>query len=317
MYTSTPHHLSPSLFFIIFFPYPPFSFRFLTLPPPLVFVPLFPSFPLSLSSFPSSLLLSSSPLFPPCFPVTSISIFCLFPLLHPPLLLISFFLSSLPFAPYNSPPSLLLLSPSSLEILQLCLLPVFHPLLPPFLLSSNICTRFITLSYFSPYLFSKPHISCSLSPSSSPPSIAFFFPSLASYSHLSPSKQALHVKFIFFIFSLSRPQLSPLLYIHCLHLPHSTKNSSLPYPPSPLFLLLISLTQTIKIPTFNQFFPKLPTKFGFPPKMLPTLILFAPKTVLNAPNILFPLRQLTSHKSQTIHKTDNIQDTQQTHLQSL
>ena len=39
--------------------------------------------------------------------------------------------------------------------------------------------------------------------------------------------QALHVKSIFFIFYLSRPKLSPL--IHCLHLPHSTKNSSPPF----------------------------------------------------------------------------------------
>ena len=58
--------------------------------------------------------------------------------------------------------------------------------------------------------------------------------------------------------------------IHCLHLP-STKNSSPPYPPSPLFLLLISLTQTLKIPSNNKLFPKLSTKFCFPPKTLPTL----------------------------------------------
>ena len=104
------------------------------------------SSPSSSSNVPSSFLLSSSPLFPPMLPSLLSPSSASFPP-SPSSSVASFFLSSLPFGPYHSPPSLLLLSPSSLEILQLCPLTVFHPLLPPFLLSSNLCTLF---SHFSP-----------------------------------------------------------------------------------------------------------------------------------------------------------------------
>ena len=287
--------LSPSS---AFFPllHPPPLLLFLTLLPPLCSL----SFsPFSASTLPFSLF-SSFLLSSPCFPVTFITIFCLFPLFFPFFILLrcfSFFLSLLPpLCPLSFSPFSTSTLPFSLEILQLYLLPV--RLSPSF---APVSTLFQPLYFFShsPIFLSisllHSHISCSLSPPCLfPPPIAFFFPSLASCSHLSPSTQALHVKLIFFIFSLSRPKLSPL--IHCLHLPHSTKNSSPLYPPSLLFLLLISLTQTIKIPTNNQLFPQLLTKFRFPPKALPTLLLFAPKTVLDAPNILlFTNGKYTGH----------------------
>ena len=370
MYTSTPLSLLPfSLQHFLLLP------SFLQASPP-IFAPLFPLIILQmfhpLSFYHPHLSLS------PHASVTFISIFCLFPPFSILLVCFSFFLSSLPFGPYHSPPTLLLLSPSSLEILQLCPLTVFHPLLPPFLLSSNLCTLF---SHFSPSLFFNIFFSyplsfkllppfslpfsllsssrCSilfpsiiltslfppcfrhfylhppplllflsllpplwslsfspfststfpffpgnssalsaycLSPSFAPFSTLFqplysFFPLLSLSSQsilispvLSPSFSRHPLPFSplpsfsfpplsfdtsqtrkidLFHFSLSRPQLSPL--IHCLHLP-STKNSSPPYQPSPLFLLLISLTQTLKIPSNNKLFPKLSTKFRFPPK---------------------------------------------------
>ena len=73
--------------------------------------------------------------FPPCFrPFPPLLLpHSPFSILLPLLLFLSL---PLPFGPYHSPSSLNLLSPSSLEIL--------HPLLPPFLLSSNLCTLFPT-----------------------------------------------------------------------------------------------------------------------------------------------------------------------------
>ena len=243
------------MFFIIFFPYP-LSFQFLPLP---------------FSLLSSSFLLSSS-LFPPCFPVTSISIFCLFPLFFPFFILLRCFslsysppspslLNILPLLYFYSPfsffsglfPSIILsslfppyfpvtfiyifclfpsFSPSSsssvaslsfspppllLIILPLlyfysplfpwkflssiCFLYVFHPLLPPFLLSFNLCTLFSHSPIFLSISLHHSHISCSVSPPCLfAPSITFFFPSLACCSLLSPSTQALHVKFIFFLF---------------------------------------------------------------------------------------------------------------------
>ena len=217
MYTSTPLSLLPFSLLHHFLPLPSFLQVSPAAPPP-VFTPLFPLIIL----FPSIIL---SSLFSPCFRhfyLHLLPLSPLFSLLHPPSLLLSFFLSYLPFAPYHSPPSLLLLSPSSLEILQLCLLTVFHPLLSPFLLSSNLCTLFSHSSIFLSISLLHSHISCSLSPSFSSHPLPFS-PSLASRSHISPSTQALTRKICLSHFSLSRAQLSPLIL--CLHLPHSTKNS--------------------------------------------------------------------------------------------
>ena len=156
MHTSTP--LSPLPFSLHhIFPLPSF------LPvspsaPPLVFHSPFLSYhPLfhPLSFYHPLLSLS------PCFPVTFISIFCLFPLFFPFFILLRCF--SLSSSPRSS--SLLLtpilpllyfdlLSPFSLEIPQLYLLPVFHPLLPPFLLS---------LPTFVLLIFSHSPISLSIS----------------------------------------------------------------------------------------------------------------------------------------------------------
>ena len=129
MYTSTPQ--SPLPFSLLH--------HFLPLTS---FLPVSPSarFPLIILFsilFPSIILSSPPPPPPPPLPchfyLHLLPLSPLFPLLHPPSLLLSFFLSSLPFAPYHSIPSLLLLSPFSLEILQLYLLPVRRS--PSFLLS--------------------------------------------------------------------------------------------------------------------------------------------------------------------------------------
>ena len=165
----------------------------------------------------SSFLLSSSPLFPPMLPSLLSPSSASFPP-SPSSSVASFsFSPPSPLGPYHSPPSLLLLSPSSLEILQLCPLTVFHPLLPPFLLSSNLCTLFPTSLPLSSQsiLISR---SCSLSPSFSPihclfpPSLVWSFSLPPLSFDTSPTR-----KIYLFHFSLSRPQLSPLT--HCLHLP--------------------------------------------------------------------------------------------------
>ena len=143
-------------FYLLLLPLPPL----LHPPPLLLFVSLLP--PLSFKllppfSLPFPLLSSSrcSILFP------SIILTSLFPPMLPSLLSPSS--ASFPPSPSSSVASLCFSppSPSSLEILQPCPLTVFHPLSPPFLLSSNLCTLF---SHFSPSLFSvHSHISCSLS----------------------------------------------------------------------------------------------------------------------------------------------------------
>ena len=275
------------------------------------------SLPFSLLSL---IILQCSILFP------SIILTSLFPPMLPSLLSPSS--ASFPPSPSSSVASLSFSPPSPLVLIILRLLYFYYPLLPWKFFSSVrllsftlFCPLFyslptfvlffplLSLSLLSPFSYLDPVFSLLLSPPIHclfPPSLVWSFSLPPLSFDTSPTR-----KIYLFHFSLSRPQLSPL--IHCLHLP-STKNSSPPYPPSPLFLLLISLTQTLKIPSNNKLFPKLSTKFCFPPKTLPTLMLFAPKIVLNAPNILFPLLQLTPNKSQTIHKTDNIQDTQQTHL---
>ena len=126
-----------------------------------------------------------------------------------------------PCAPYPLLPLLLLSSPSSFDFLLHSLFPVFEPL---FQLS------LLTFVPFSPILFSisllHSSTSCSFSPVFIFSNSLAFFHSLASFSHLSPSTQALHTKFIF-TFPLSNPKPSPLIY--CLHFSHSTKKSSPPF----------------------------------------------------------------------------------------
>ena len=121
-----------SIYSFVHFPsLPPIFSSFLPVSPsapPLFSLPYyspFPSFFFLSSFFPSSFLLSSFSLFPLlpcgfCLYLMSISPLLPVPLRHPPSpSLLSFFLSYQPFAPYHSPPSLLLLSPFSLEFLPL------------------------------------------------------------------------------------------------------------------------------------------------------------------------------------------------------
>ena len=184
---------SPSVSPLLFLSHPSPSYLLsscLPLPSPL--------FPLLHCPFPSH---SLSPLFllystVPFTPIfhRSVTVSPLFPLPLPSLL--SLFLSPLPCAPYPLLPLLLLSSPSSFDFLLHSLFPVFEPL---FQLS------LLTFVPFSPILFSISLLHSSTSCSFSPVfifsnSLAFFFHSLASFSHLSPSTQALHTKFIFFTF---------------------------------------------------------------------------------------------------------------------
>ena len=220
MYTSTP--LSPHSFSLLHH-----------------FLPL--SFSLLLSSsFPSSFLLSSSPLFPPCFPVIFISIFCLFPLLHSPPLLLAVLLSLLPFAQYHSPPSLLLLplfpfSPLSFyhPLLSFPLLPC-HFLLPSsasfpsFSPSSSSSVASLSFSppspllliilpllyFYSPLILQLYQLPVHLSPSFAP--FSTLFQPLYSFFPLSHFSLHLSSPFSYLLFSL--PSLL-ICRIHCLFLP--------------------------------------------------------------------------------------------------
>ena len=122
-----------------------FSFFLSSLLFPSSFSPRFPLIILHCSILFPSIILTS--LFPPMLPSLLSPSSASFPP-SPSSSVASFsFSPPSPLGPYHSPPSLLLLSPSSLEILQLCPLTVFHPLLPPFLLSSNLCTLFPICKY--------------------------------------------------------------------------------------------------------------------------------------------------------------------------
>ena len=189
MYTSTPLSLLPfSLQHFLLLP------SFLQASPP-VFAPLFPLIILQmfhpLSFYHPHLSLS------PHTSVTFISIFCLFPPFS--ILLRCFFLSLLPplWSLSISPFSTSTL-PSSLEIL--------YPLLPPFLLSSNLCTLFPTsLPLSSQSILISPVLSLLLSPPIHclfPPLLSFSLPPLSFDTN--PTR-----KIYLFHFSLSRPQLYP------------------------------------------------------------------------------------------------------------
>ena len=275
---------------MIFFPYP-LSFQFLPLP-----------FSLLLSSFPSSFLLSSSPL-SPLLPSLLSPSSASFPSFSPSS---SSSVASLSFSPAS--PLLFIILPllyfySPLFpwkfLSSICFLYVFHPLLPPFL--QTFVLFFSPLSHFSLHLFSPFSY------------LLFSLPFLL----ICP----IHCLFLplpsFLLLPLSF-DTSPTRKIHLFHfLPVKAQT----IPNNPLFTsttfyqklfsplpTISTISPTHFSHTNNQLFPQFPTKFCFPPKTLPTLLLFAHKTVLNAPIILFPLLQLTPHKSQTIHKTDNIQD---------
>ena len=124
--------------------------------------------------------------------------------------------------------------------------------------------------------------------------------------------QALHVKFIFFIFSLSRPKLSPL--IHCLHLAHSTKNSS----PTLSTFSTTSLTHFSQ--TNNSNSNKQSTYISFSQNSLPNIVSRQKNdTQVNPPcnpnrfkHPKYPLPIPTTDTTQITNYSQNGQDTRHT-----